>query len=214
MGYDRDILVRSMQKNQVAIVAWLANNIFFVPMPLTIQEDFCEILFKLQEEEDDIDMGSILWEAIASSRLGEEDTYPLPLFEKNKGDEDETVMIRKDDMMKKTTITDTGADETERGFTIKSNGISLYCEMSGILALILVTLSCSNVIVLSCSFVKEINVLDYGAVGGGYIDDSQILGTILSPQDTEKWDGIDSSQWLAFRRVTGLIVDGYGTING
>ncbi|KAF9610390.1 hypothetical protein IFM89_022301 [Coptis chinensis] len=64
------------------------------------------------------------------------------------------------------------------------------------------------------SFVKEINVLDYGAVGGGYIDDSQILGTILSPQDIEKWDGIDSSQWLAFRRVTGLIVDGYGTIDG
>ncbi|KAF9617009.1 hypothetical protein IFM89_033079 [Coptis chinensis] len=63
-------------------------------------------------------------------------------------------------------------------------------------------------------FFKEINVLDYGAVGGGYIDDSQILGTILSPQDTEKWDGIDSSQWLAFRRVTGLIVDGYGTIDG
>ncbi|KAF9615726.1 hypothetical protein IFM89_026141 [Coptis chinensis] len=131
----------------------------------------------------------------------------------------------------------------------------------GILALILVTLSCSNVIVLSRSFVKEINVLNYGAVGDGYTDDSQaflkawdvtcnlefaesanmiipgerrflvnpitfngpcklsrinvqILGTILSPQDTETWDGIDSSQWLAFRRVTGLIVDGYGTIDG
>ncbi|KAF9598639.1 hypothetical protein IFM89_029889 [Coptis chinensis] len=38
---------------------------------------------------------------------------------------------------------------------------------------------------------------------------SKILGTILSPQDTETWDGIDSSQWLAFRCVTGLIVDGY-----
>ncbi|KAF9598596.1 hypothetical protein IFM89_028265 [Coptis chinensis] len=28
------------------------------------------------------------------------------------------------------------------------------------------------------------------------------------------WDEIDSSQWLAFRRVTDLIVDGYGTIDG
>ncbi|KAF9624675.1 hypothetical protein IFM89_012946 [Coptis chinensis] len=42
----------------------------------------------------------------------------------------------------------------------------------------------------------------------------KILGTILSPQDTETWDRIDSSKWLAFRHVTGLIVDGYGTIDG
>ncbi|PIA42469.1 hypothetical protein AQUCO_02000129v1 [Aquilegia coerulea] len=35
----------------------------------------------------------------------------------------------------------------------------------------------------------------------------------MSPKPAA-WKGIDSTQWLAFRRVSSLTVDGYGTING
>ncbi|KAF5198643.1 Polygalacturonase [Thalictrum thalictroides] len=130
-----------------------------------------------------------------------------------------------------------------------------------ILAFAFVILSCLNVLVLSGkTLVRDFNVVDYGAVGDGYTENSQaflrvwdiachlvfaetanmiipegmtflvnpllfegpckpkeinfkIFGTIISPKPSA-WKGIDSTQWLAFRRVSGLIVDGYGTING
>ncbi|KAL5698011.1 hypothetical protein ACHQM5_029100 [Ranunculus cassubicifolius] len=110
-------------------------------------------------------------------------------------------------------------------------------------------------------FLKDFNVLYFGALGDGYTDDSQaflrawdfmcnspsaesasmiipegktflvnpvvfkgpckpkiitfqIFGTITSPRATETWNGMDSSEWLAFRSVSGLIVEGGGTIDG
>ncbi|XP_022883074.1 probable polygalacturonase At1g80170, partial [Olea europaea var. sylvestris] len=41
-----------------------------------------------------------------------------------------------------------------------------------------------------------------------------ILGTIIAPNWPIAWDGLDSSQWLAFDNVNGLNVDGFGTIDG
>ncbi|KAM3383317.1 putative polygalacturonase [Capsicum galapagoense] len=41
-----------------------------------------------------------------------------------------------------------------------------------------------------------------------------ISGTLVSPGSPSTWTGQDSSQWLAFRNITGLIVDGSGTIDG
>ncbi|KVI11662.1 Glycoside hydrolase, family 28, partial [Cynara cardunculus var. scolymus] len=43
---------------------------------------------------------------------------------------------------------------------------------------------------------------------------SQILGTIIAPSSPTSWDGLDSSQWIAFKDVTGLNVYGSGLING
>ncbi|PIA42467.1 hypothetical protein AQUCO_02000129v1 [Aquilegia coerulea] len=129
----------------------------------------------------------------------------------------------------------------------------------GLLAIIFVILSCLMVLALSDK-TRDINVVDYGAVGDGYTENSQaflkawdvtcslvfaesaniivpegmtfvvnpvlfegpckpkeinfkIFGTIMSPKPAA-WKGIDSTQWLAFRRVSSLTVDGYGTING
>ncbi|XP_024965712.1 polygalacturonase QRT2-like [Cynara cardunculus var. scolymus] len=41
-----------------------------------------------------------------------------------------------------------------------------------------------------------------------------ILGTIIAPSSPTSWDGLDSSQWIAFKDVTGLNVYGSGLING
>nr|GLL20457.1 polygalacturonase QRT2-like [Ipomoea trifida] len=56
--------------------------------------------------------------------------------------------------------------------------------------------------------------MDYGAKGDEVEDDSQILGTIKAPSSPESWDGRDASQWLAFRGVNGLKVEGGGIIDG
>ncbi|KAK9104229.1 hypothetical protein Scep_021073 [Stephania cephalantha] len=89
-------------------------------------------------------------------------------------------------------------------------------------------LSSSRTLMILCSFilvafsssyatgskVTFINVLDYGAVGDGYIDDSQIYGTLKAPNDTSIWEGLDATIWLAFENVNGLTVSGSGTIDG
>ncbi|TQD97180.1 hypothetical protein C1H46_017269 [Malus baccata] len=41
-----------------------------------------------------------------------------------------------------------------------------------------------------------------------------ILGRLLAPNSPEAWKGLDQSQWLAFKRVSGLKVAGPGRING
>ncbi|KAI3801855.1 hypothetical protein L1987_29972 [Smallanthus sonchifolius] len=41
-----------------------------------------------------------------------------------------------------------------------------------------------------------------------------ISGTIISPGSPETWNGRDSSQWIAFKNVTGLNVYGSGLIDG
>ncbi|KAH0735819.1 hypothetical protein KY285_011526 [Solanum tuberosum] len=41
-----------------------------------------------------------------------------------------------------------------------------------------------------------------------------ISGSLVSPSSPSVWTGQDSSQWLSFRNVSGLVVDGSGTIDG
>ncbi|XP_009606259.1 polygalacturonase QRT2-like [Nicotiana tabacum] len=41
-----------------------------------------------------------------------------------------------------------------------------------------------------------------------------ISGRLVAPSSPGIWTGQDASQWLAFRNVSGLIVDGSGTIDG
>ncbi|KAL3839833.1 hypothetical protein ACJIZ3_024424 [Penstemon smallii] len=41
-----------------------------------------------------------------------------------------------------------------------------------------------------------------------------ISGTIMAPNSASLWDEKDSSQWLGFRNVNGLNVDGFGTVDG
>ncbi|XP_075076919.1 polygalacturonase QRT2-like [Nicotiana tabacum] len=41
-----------------------------------------------------------------------------------------------------------------------------------------------------------------------------ISGRLVAPSSPAIWTGEDASQWLAFRNVSGLIVDGSGTIDG
>lgn len=45
--------------------------------------------------------------------------------------------------------------------------------------------------------------------------DTKILGTVIAPESPSLWDDEkDVSQWLAFMNIDGLIVDGYGVIDG
>ncbi|XP_073147042.1 probable polygalacturonase At1g80170 isoform X2 [Henckelia pumila] len=39
-------------------------------------------------------------------------------------------------------------------------------------------------------------------------------GTIIGPELPSEWDGKDASGWLGFKDVNGLIVDGFGTVDG
>ncbi|XP_049379623.1 polygalacturonase QRT2-like [Solanum stenotomum] len=41
-----------------------------------------------------------------------------------------------------------------------------------------------------------------------------ISGSLVSPSSPSVWTGQDLSQWLAFRNISGLVVDGSGTIDG
>ncbi|KAL0427040.1 UNVERIFIED_CONTAM: Polygalacturonase QRT2 [Sesamum latifolium] len=41
-----------------------------------------------------------------------------------------------------------------------------------------------------------------------------ISGTIMAPGSPSSWDGGDASQWLGFKNVNGLKVDGFGLIDG
>ncbi|XVF74721.1 hypothetical protein PTKIN_Ptkin13bG0134400 [Pterospermum kingtungense] len=59
-----------------------------------------------------------------------------------------------------------------------------------------------------------VNVMDFGAVGDGKTDDSQIRGQIVGPSKLSDWTGHDVSFWLSFLNVNGLIVDGGGLIDG
>ncbi|KAL8480111.1 hypothetical protein ACS0TY_026877 [Phlomoides rotata] len=43
---------------------------------------------------------------------------------------------------------------------------------------------------------------------------SRISGTIVAPNSTSLWDGRDASQWMIFKDVKGLKVDGFGCIDG
>lgn len=42
----------------------------------------------------------------------------------------------------------------------------------------------------------------------------QISGTIIASGSPETWKGLDSSQWIAFKDVTGLNIYGSGIIDG
>ncbi|XP_070054614.1 probable polygalacturonase At1g80170 [Nicotiana tomentosiformis] len=43
---------------------------------------------------------------------------------------------------------------------------------------------------------------------------SEISGKLVAPNSPSIWSGQDASQWLAFKYVSGLYVDGLGTIDG
>ncbi|KAL0333907.1 UNVERIFIED_CONTAM: Polygalacturonase QRT2 [Sesamum angustifolium] len=44
--------------------------------------------------------------------------------------------------------------------------------------------------------------------------DAKISGRIMAPESPSSWDGGDASQWLGFKNVNGLKVDGFGLIDG
>ncbi|XP_020262099.1 probable polygalacturonase At1g80170 [Asparagus officinalis] len=58
------------------------------------------------------------------------------------------------------------------------------------------------------------NVLNFGAKGDGFADDTQMEGTLIAPNDPRWWKGIDPSRWLQFQHVGTLNVFGGGIING
>ncbi|KAK1282964.1 Polygalacturonase ADPG1 [Acorus calamus] len=41
-----------------------------------------------------------------------------------------------------------------------------------------------------------------------------VAGTIIAPDTTDKWKGIDASLWLGFNNVNGVTVNGNGNFNG
>ncbi|KAK1282027.1 Polygalacturonase ADPG1 [Acorus calamus] len=41
-----------------------------------------------------------------------------------------------------------------------------------------------------------------------------IAGTIMAPDTTDKWQGIDASLWLGFNNVNGVTINGNGNFNG
>ncbi|KAG8367391.1 hypothetical protein BUALT_Bualt16G0067100 [Buddleja alternifolia] len=41
-----------------------------------------------------------------------------------------------------------------------------------------------------------------------------ISGTIMAPESAGEWDGRDASEWLGFKNVNGLHVDGFGLVDG
>ncbi|KAK4481190.1 hypothetical protein RD792_012071, partial [Penstemon davidsonii] len=45
-------------------------------------------------------------------------------------------------------------------------------------------------------------------------NENKISGTIMAPNSASLWDEKDSSQWLVFRNMNGLNVDGFGTVDG
>ncbi|KAG5569536.1 hypothetical protein H5410_059302 [Solanum commersonii] len=113
------------------------------------------------------------------------------------------------------------------------SSISSYTMKILVLLLILIGLTNSRIYSASIfGYPGSFNVLDYGAAADGITDDSQALlntwndacsssagspqisGSLVSPSSPSVWTGQDSSQWLAFRNVSGLMVDGSGTIDG
>ncbi|XP_076895094.1 putative polygalacturonase At3g15720 [Bidens hawaiensis] len=42
----------------------------------------------------------------------------------------------------------------------------------------------------------------------------EILGTIIAPLDPRSWNGCETGAWMYFYGVSGLVIDGGGTING
>ncbi|KAK4397039.1 putative polygalacturonase [Sesamum angolense] len=65
-----------------------------------------------------------------------------------------------------------------------------------------------------CTIEDHFNVMDYGATSDGLTDDSRISGRVVAPKSPSLWDGKDASQWLGFKDVSGLNVDGFGSIDG
>uniref|UniRef100_A0A3Q7J3K5 Polygalacturonase n=1 Tax=Solanum lycopersicum TaxID=4081 RepID=A0A3Q7J3K5_SOLLC len=113
------------------------------------------------------------------------------------------------------------------------SSISSYTMKNLVFLFILIGLSNSRIYSASIyGYPGSFNVLDYGAAADGITDDSQALlntwndacsssagypqvsGSLVSPSSPSVWTGQDSSQWLAFRNVSGLVVGGSGTIDG
>ncbi|KAK9068356.1 hypothetical protein SSX86_012468 [Deinandra increscens subsp. villosa] len=67
---------------------------------------------------------------------------------------------------------------------------------------------------LQRSLAANYNVMQFGAKGDGKTDDTQILGTIIAPQNPSSWNGCETGAWLLFYNVNGLVIDGGGMING
>ncbi|KAK8474757.1 hypothetical protein V6N12_036923 [Hibiscus sabdariffa] len=70
-----------------------------------------------------------------------------------------------------------------------------------------------NEILNSKEYSSSFNVMDYGAVGDGKVDDSQLGGTLIAPESTSWTDG-QVAVWIQFSSVENLILDGGGTIDG
>ncbi|KAJ4826567.1 hypothetical protein Tsubulata_008516, partial [Turnera subulata] len=60
---------------------------------------------------------------------------------------------------------------------------------------------------------NNFNVMEYGAIGNGKTDDSQVSGKITAPATIGEWGTCDGSL-LFFSNIGGLTVDGSGSIDG
>ncbi|XP_021732165.1 probable polygalacturonase At3g15720 [Chenopodium quinoa] len=61
---------------------------------------------------------------------------------------------------------------------------------------------------------QSFNLLDFGAIGDGNIDDSQILGKIIGPKSLSDYPTPTPDSWLEISKVDGLYVSGDGIIDG
>ncbi|XP_077222042.1 putative polygalacturonase At3g15720 [Tasmannia lanceolata] len=61
---------------------------------------------------------------------------------------------------------------------------------------------------------NDFNVVDYGAVGDGVADDTNIFGRIVAPTSQSSNSNSQNSQWITFTKVNGLTIGGSGLIDG
>ncbi|KAA8540480.1 hypothetical protein F0562_024601 [Nyssa sinensis] len=64
------------------------------------------------------------------------------------------------------------------------------------------------------SSTSSFDVMNYGAVGDGTTDDSQVSGNIVAPNEKSAWTGYHINRWLTFSNINGLIINGRGQIDG
>ncbi|XP_028106249.1 probable polygalacturonase At3g15720 [Camellia sinensis] len=87
---------------------------------------------------------------------------------------------------------------------MKKNNVLLFCIVFFLVSAI--SVACHN---------QTFNVLNFGAVGDGSTDDTQIGGNLTAPSHPSKWkcNGSNCRQWIGFTEINGLYIYGSRTIN-